>query len=390
MLHDMLRSGNAELASPLRKGPLIFSAMSAAPQPSGPVSKTPLASPINGNMKVRNPYPSPPVDYASLEPSPPSRRNGSISSVFRGVPQVDLGPVVSQTSYPTELPPLAHKSSMSSLVRVVLERTPSAGSRGDAGSEHARPRVLTKARPTTPQKTGTPPFHKVIPELGDPLFLDDDPFARVEGVKMLKPRSTCSGASKEDISSSEDGLVKMPGTPPPPIPKVPSTPVSPDDVPILPGTPPPSLPEKSPLTPVTPDNYKAARQQRRGQWLEKAPPPAVAEAVAQQLSKDSEQVEEQPREPTPPPTYFPIMPLLSDANLLPLLLSYLSYSEWLALYSANKQVRELFQSRILREFVLERYLSTVGYSKWDYEWAEPLALSLKASSTPHLRLHLLT
>ena len=369
MLFDMLRSGNADLASPLRKGPLIFSATSAAPQPSGSASKT---SPINGNMGVRNPYPSPPVEYASLEPSPPSRRNGSISSVFRGAPQIDLGPVGSPTLYPTELPSLAHKSSMSSLMRVVVERAPSAGSRGD---EHARPRVLTKARPSTPQKTGTTSCHKVLPAPGDPLLLDDDPFARVGGVKMLKPRS-CSCASGGDISSSEDGHVKMLGTPPPPIPKAPLTPVSPDDVSM-------AVPEKSPPTPVSPDNYKVARQQRRGQWLEKAPPPAVAEVVAKQLSvEEGEQVEEQPRQPTPPPTYFPILAMLSDANLLPLLLSYLSYSEWLALYSANKQVQALFQSRILREFVLVRYLSTVGYSKWNYEWAEPVPLSLKVRSTP--------
>ena len=150
--------------------------------------------------------------------------------------------------------------------------------------------------------------------------------------------------------------------------------------------------EKTPPSPISPDDYKIARQQRRGQWLEKAPPPAVADVVAKQLVTDeeSEQVEEQPREPTPPPTYFPIIAFMSDANLLPLLLSYLSYSEWLALYSANKQIRELFQSRILREFVLERYLSTVGYSKWNYEWAEPLALSLKASSVSSVLLRLLT
>lgn len=223
---------------------------------------------------------------------------------------------------------------------------------------------------------------------------------------MLKPRARSSSGG----SVSDDGHVKTPNTPP--APKAPLTPissdevplppvssdeaplslpsdkallppVSPDEVPLPPDTPPSSVPEQLPPSPVTPDDYKTARRQRRGQWLEKVPPPAVAEMVAKQQCETEEQqceAEEQPREPTPPPTYFPIMAFMSDANLLLLLLSYLSYSEWLQLYSANKQIQDLFQSRTLREFVLERYLCTIGYSKWNYEWAEPLALSLKASS----------
>ncbi|KAH0828741.1 hypothetical protein J3R83DRAFT_3164 [Lanmaoa asiatica] len=361
MLYDMHCSDSV---GPLRKGPLIFAAMSATPQ-SGLV---PLAaSPHHGNMGIHNPYPSPPVEYASLDTALSQRRNGPIITNFRSTSQVDPrsqeGLGGGSNSHPTELLPLARKSSRSSVA---------VDGRGDVGSEYSRPRVLTKARPTTPQKPSSPPFHTVLPEPGDPLFLDDDPFARVEGVKMLKPRARSSSTSgtpsglhmsKEDVSSSEDGQFKISAY----------------------GTPPSSIPEKSPPTPVTPDDYKVARQQRRGQWLEKVPP-AVAEA-AKQL-EEGEQVEEQPREPTPPPTYFPIIAFMSDANLLPVLLSYLTYSEWLGLYSANKQVRDLFQSRILREFVLERYLSTVGYSKWDYEWAEPLALSLKASLTPPLCPHI--
>lgn len=375
MLYDILRSGNPESTSQLRKGPLIFTAPSATPVPK---------MPVNGSTHVHNPYPSPPVEHASLGASPQRRSQGASEVHSQGV-----GP----TSHPAELPLLAHKSSRSSLVRVGVERTPSSVSRGDANSEHARPRVLTKTRPTTPQKPSTPLSHTLLPEPGDPLLLDDDPFARNKGVRMLKPRTrsssisgTSSSSCRDGGFSSEDGHAKPPVTPPPPVPKAP---LSRDDPA---GVPPLSMSEKTPPSPISPDDYKIARQQRRGQWLEKAPPPAVADVVAKQLVTDeeSEQVEEQPREPTPPPTYFPIIAFMSDANLLPLLLSYLSYSEWLALYSANKQIRELFQSRILREFVLERYLSTVGYSKWNYEWAEPLALSLKASSVSSVLLRLLT
>ena len=298
MLFDAQRAGNTDI----RKGPLIFTA-------------------------TRNP----PTD------SPPRKRTSLTPSV-RSPPHIDLRLPHSPPSHATELPSLARKSSKSSL-RAVLERSPSAGTRGDAFD--ARPRVLTKARPTTPQK---PSIRKVTPEPGDPLLLDEDPFARVEGVRLLQTRPRSSSLSSR-ISNSEDGATAPP----------------------------------LPLVPIPPDDYKLARQQRRGQWLEKAPPQAVAE-VAKQLLEEGEQ--DSPREPTPPPTYFPIMAFMSDANLLPLLLSYLSYSEWLDLYSANKQVRGLFQSRILREFVLERYLNTIGYSKWTYEWAEPLELSLKVRSLP--------
>lgn len=356
-------------------------------QPGGLVSK----SPVHENTHAQNPYPSPPAEHTSPEASSHRRRNFSISSVFRAASQVDShsseGHSASPIFHPTGLPSLAHKSSKSSLVRVAPEHTPS---RGDGTSEYFRPRVLTKARPTTPQKPSPPPSHTVLPEPGDPLLLDDDPFARAKGVKMMQPRTRSSSTSgtpsssppslhmsKEDSFSSEDGHVKIPGTPPPPVPK------SPGDVLVTAVTPSLSIPEKAPPTPLTPDEYKVARQQRRGQWLEKVPPSAVADAVAKQLAMNQESEEEQPREPTPlPPTYFPIVAFMSDATLLPVILSYLSYSEWLALYSSSKQVQQLFQSRILREFVLERFLSTVGYSKWGYEWAEPTALSLRASSIP--------
>ena len=396
MMFDMLRS-NADASSPVQRGPLIFAAMAATPQPSV------VGRSANRHIHPQNPYPSPPTEYASLEMSPSAR----YASVPRGPTQPDprwhQGLGISPALQPTELPPLARTSSKNSLVRVAIERTPSASTKGDTGSDHSRPRVLTKARPTTPQKPNTSPSQKMPSLPGDPLLLDEDPFARVEGVRMLQPRTGSSsgtdtpssysaslGPSKEDGVSSEEGQAKAPGTPPPTAPTAPLTPSSVNEVSAPTDTPPPCAPGQAPPTPTTPDHYKTARQQRRGLWLEKVPPAAVAEVVAK-LEQDSEPIEEPPREPTPPPpTYFPIMAFLSDAHLFPLLLSYLSYSEWLPLYSANKQVRALFQSRLLREFVLERYLGTVGYSKWNYEWAEPLALSLKASClSPYVHISIL-
>ncbi|KIK95790.1 hypothetical protein PAXRUDRAFT_355623 [Paxillus rubicundulus Ve08.2h10] len=342
MPFDALRSRSVvtELGGSVRKGPLIFAARSSA----------------NENTIVHYAYPSPPAEYASLEPSgsPRPKRSASISSILQDVSRDALlsGPPV----IPFEPQPRARKLSKNNCggTQTTAERTTATNNRGDIASESFKPRVLTKSRPTPPS---TPNLlsYKLAFENGDPLLLDDDPFAKVEGVQVVRTKSR---------SSSRDETQQLP----------PSESKGHD---VQPTTPP--LPN-SPPTPVSPDDYKAARQQRRGQWLDKAPPPLVAEVIAKQQSMqaEGEQVEGEPiREPTPPPTYFPIVTFMSDVNLLPLLLACLTYSEWLALYSANKQIRELFQSRILREFVLERHLRTVGYSKWEFEWAEPLALSLK-------------
>jgi hypothetical protein len=224
----------------------------------------------------------------------------------------------------------------------------------------------------------------------DTLFLDEDPFKKVEGVQVVK-------------MSGEEAAGARPVTPLPPRPK-------------------------SPLAPDSPEDYQSARTQRRGQWLEKTRPPVVADAAAQQevMSKEAEllqeeeevrlrkaeeerrkeekvrQREDKERAETEaaekrlkeeadekqrleeelarkPPTFYPIVSHLADASLLPHLLAYMTFGDWCALYAANKEVRNVFESRVLREYVLEHFLGTVGYQRWSFEWAEPLALSLKVS-----------
>jgi hypothetical protein len=230
----------------------------------------------------------------------------------------------------------------------------------------------------------------------DTLFLEEDPFKKSDGVQVVK------------MFGSEEGAAR---------PVTPSRPKSP-----LPARP------KSPLTPDSPEDYKSARTQRRGQWLEKTCPPLVADVIVQQevMSKEAELLQEEEavrlrkaeevrrkeeearqREEEErmakeaeekrlkeeaeekqrleeelarkPPSFYPIVSHLADALLLPHLLAYLTFGDWCALYAANQEVRVLFESRVLREYVLEHFLGTVGYKRWSFEWAEPLALSLKVS-----------
>lgn len=265
--------------------------------------------------------------------------------------------------------------------------------------ESLKPRVLTKSRPPTPSSSGPSPssvpaklvLKKISMEAlfsEDTLFLDEDPFKKVEGVQVVK-------------MFGEEAAGARPVTPLPPRPK-------------------------SPLTPESPEDYQSARNQRRGQWLEKTRPPVVADAAAQQevMSKEAELLQEEEearfrkaeearrkeeevrqredkermeREAEEkrlkeeadekqrledelarkPPTFYPIVSHLADASLLPHLLACLTFGDWCALYAANKEVRAVFESRVLREYVLEHFLGTVGYQRWNFEWAEPLALSLK-------------
>ncbi|KAG2031114.1 hypothetical protein BDR03DRAFT_139118 [Suillus americanus] len=286
--------------------------------------------------------------------------------------------------------------------------------------ESLKPRVLTKSRPPTPSSsTSTPsaPAKLVLKKVSmealfseDTLFLEEDPFKKVEGVQVVK------------MCGSEEGTVR-PVTPSRPKSPLPLRPKSPMARPKSPMARP-----KSPLTPDSPDVYKSARTQRRGQWLEKTRPPLVADVIAQQevMSKEAELLQEEEdvrlrkaeevrrkeeearqREEEErmekeaeekrlkeeaeekqrleeelarkPPTFYPIVSHLADGSLLPHLLAYMTFGDWCALYAANKEVRVLFESRVLREYVLEHFLRTVGYRRWSFEWAEPLALSLKVS-----------
>lgn len=230
-------------------------------------------------------------------------------------------------------------------------------------------KILTKQRPVTP---GTPPSSakKFTPDssgfdLAAPVGipLDEDPFAKPEGVRMLKPSS-----SFRDLSSTE-------GTPARSFRREgsggsssgdPATERTADNNPELSSA---SLPKPTPLPaatnsspPPSPEDYRHARSKRRGEGLEKVPPPILANVPVRI---------DRPAEP------FPLDLFLADANLLSSLLAFLTFYDWCTLSSISKKIRLIFiQNRPLTEAILERFLKTVGYSTWIWTDPDPLPLSL--------------
>lgn len=128
-----------------------------------------------------------------------------------------------------------------------------------------------------------------------------------------------------------------------------------------------------------------ARLRKEEEKLQKEEEERRVEEERLRLEEEERQLEEQRQEAEEKErlrreaTVYPIVQHLSDVSLLPHLVTYLTFSDWCSLYGATKEIRGLFESRVLREYVLEHFLGTVGYSSWKFEWAEPLALSLKVS-----------
>ena len=76
--------------------------------------------------------------------------------------------------------------------------------------------------------------------------------------------------------------------------------------------------------------------------------------------------------------YYPLDKHIKDPRLLEELLAYLSFHEFVALSSTSKRIHTMLEDRKeLRETVLERFLGTVGYVRWDFGTKEPLELTLK-------------
>lgn len=81
------------------------------------------------------------------------------------------------------------------------------------------------------------------------------------------------------------------------------------------------------------------------------------------------------------PSFYPIERHLTQPGLLRRVLQYITYADFLAMLALNRSVRHsLSDVRELCEEVLERYLRTVGYARWEFPQKEPLTLTLKASA----------
>ena len=114
-------------------------------------------------------------------------------------------------------------------------------------------------------------------------------------------------------------------------------------------------------------------------------PRARSPAIQHQQSqyapeRQSQYATEQDQEPEEE-TFYPIEMHLSYTVLLTGILPYLQFPDILALSSSSKSIRNMLEDRReLREEVLERFLGTVGYTRWDFgKKKEPLALTLRVN-----------
>ncbi|KAF9788126.1 hypothetical protein BJ322DRAFT_607200 [Thelephora terrestris] len=75
---------------------------------------------------------------------------------------------------------------------------------------------------------------------------------------------------------------------------------------------------------------------------------------------------------------YPLELHILHPQLLRALLQYLSFYDWCILHGVSKSLRsQLSHVKELKEEVLERYLSTIGYARWIWEEKEPLVISLR-------------
>lgn len=190
--------------------------------------------------------------------------------------------------------------------------------------------------------------------------LDDDPFARVEGVKMLSPttpplkessskqhsKDSSQGNSSENVADematretgSEESTAQV------------AEPEKPTVVAM-------------PLTPVSPEDFRQWRRERKSSKAA----PLPTSAPIKMFSED-----------TTPREAFTLTKFVADPQLLSFLLAYLSFYDWCVLSSVSKEIRILFvRTPALREAIMHSYLKTVGYMKWAWDDKEPITLSLQ-------------
>ncbi|KAJ4488389.1 hypothetical protein J3R30DRAFT_929322 [Lentinula aciculospora] len=446
------------LAGGPKKGPLIFAAMATVQQePPQYPSYNPSAS-----------YPSPPAEYSShASPPPPSSFQAQNTAPKRSsVSDHRLSTATMNTMKaqpplpPPSHHPLPHSSSINSKRKSALQKhsahIASPPPPQQQQHQHQHPgmvttgpspspslsttphRTLTKSRPEAPPLTPpkhqrlTPPVSPEVParkrlpsrivtsrpstvisneefesaERRVAIPLDDDPFAKTGGVRMLKPTgldhrengpSSGNQPSSSSLSSSplplesdtrqlalndpidesrKDDLAKHDlligsdkstdngeegdtstdyGDNDNVAESMPTA--EPETVDAVTASPPPRPPQTT---------RSPARIRVRAEYTPPVPSTIVSALPLRQ---------DRPSEP------FLLIPFMSNPTLLSSLLGYLSYWDWCCLYGVSKKVRALFEhnretAELLKEEVLERYLRTVGYNRWEGD-REPLILSLR-------------
>ncbi|KAF5310159.1 hypothetical protein D9619_010235 [Psilocybe cf. subviscida] len=184
-------------------------------------------------------------------------------------------------------------------------------------------------RPVTPPEAVVAVDEDTIRKAGLPL--DDDPFAKPDGVVLLNPVTP----PKEDEAqplAAESGADA-------------SAEAEDEDFVPYDGPPLAATPEPAPAAPLTPESPPEKRSKSKKERKSKSRPredvPIFPEAP--------------PREP------MTFTQFVATPELLASLLSYLSF----------------YECQALKEVVLEQYLKTIGYQRWQWEDQEPLSLSLQ-------------
>ena len=219
-------------------------------------------------------------------------------------------------------------------------------------------------------------------------LLDHDPFARNDGVRMLKPGSR-EGRTPPSREGTSQGVfwgeeVKGPlvGHPVQIQAQVqverPNAGPDVDAGAVAAGSD-AGMPAPTPSAPGTATGLVEA--QRPSWWMVTRPPPEskVAGPSGMQgygdVAADADQVTAYTKVPT-------LLDCLKHPNVLGPVLVCLTFAEWTVLSYVSRELRILLQkSDDLREEVLERYLSTVGYRRWSLPTPDPLSLSLKVPIT---------
>ena len=220
------------------------------------------------------------------------------------------------------------------------------------------------------------------------LELDDDPFAKVEGVRVLSPITPAVAEPVVPAPAAPSTSTTVPEAGKDKAAEVPT------------GKEAASAPAESTVEGKpkkakkvkegTKEERRAARRARKAQKAAAAaaaaaglPPPASPTSSEHPTSAASPE----PKSPTPKETRpFPLKQLISIPTVLGNLLSYFSFYDWCVLSSVTREIRVcLVQSPALREEVFERFLKTVGYARWAWEDRDPLALSLQVKTACVMR-----
>lgn len=254
-------------------------------------------------------------------------------------------------------------------------------------------RSLTKSsHPATPVE---PVATQLDEDTASIIPLDDDPFARVEGVTLLKPQGSLLEGKENNGSADGDDGKKIPPSEGPSISSLSN--LTEDDLKEaekksingieLEKTDAAMVGVEAPPIPVSSEQHRKTKKKKKRHDDESqieptsASPPSLVggeDATTTIITTTVEEGEEDEPEPEPYIPSVTIIHFLSDPQPLSSLLTFLSFYDWCVLSSLSNEIRTLLvETPALRETVLERFLKTVGYSRWNWDDPDPLSLSLQ-------------